>query len=184
MLMDYFLIPLLLFVVSSIFAHELIPQIPFWGWILIYVVVVTFINIRGIGVAAQVNGIVTALLFVAMLSFLAAAANYAFTGNGVSLVSPKAVFNPQLFSVSAVISASVLAVSSYLGFDSITTLAEEVQGSARKIKVAIFIALIVQTVLYFAMSYLGTIVAPNFTSFSNPDTAFFEIAYKVGGSAL
>jgi amino acid transporter len=83
-----------------------------------------------------------------------------------------------------VISASVLAVSSYLGFDSITTLAEEVQGSARKIKVAIFLALSIQTVLYFAMSYFGTIVVPDPAVFADPDTAFYGIAYKVGGSAL
>jgi len=184
MLMDYFLIPLLLFVVSAIFAHELVPQIPFMGWIVIYVVVVTFINIRGIAIAAKVNGIVTALLFASMLSFLVAAAKYALTGEGISLLSTTAVFNPKLFAFPAVIGASVLAVSSYLGFDSITTLAEEVKGSARKIKQAIFIALIVQTLLYFAMSYLGTVIAPDFTLFKNPDTAFFEMAYKVGGSAL
>lgn len=184
MLMDYFLIPMLLYVVSSIFAHELVPQIPFWGWILIYVVPVSFINIRGVEVAAKVNFIVTALMIAALLAFVIAAAKYALTGNGVSILSMNAIYNPKTFSLSAVISGSVLAVLSYLGFDGITTLSEEVHESSKKISLAIFIALVVQTILYFSIAYFGTIVAPDFTAFKNPDTAFFEMAYKVGGSAL
>ncbi|OHB32388.1 MAG: hypothetical protein A2X79_00225 [Desulfuromonadaceae bacterium GWB2_53_15] len=184
MLMDYFLIPLLLYVISSIYAHEMIPQIPLWGWILIYVIPVSYINIRGVEVAAKTNTVVSALLIAALLAFVIAAIHYAVTGTGVSLFSMNAIYNPKMFSMKAVISASVLAVLSYLGFDSITTLAEEVHDSAKKIKLAIFIALTLQSVLYFSLSYFATVVAPDFTTITNPDTAFFELTYKVGGSAL
>lgn len=184
MLMDYFLIPLLLYVISSIYAHEMIPQIPLWGWILIYVIPVSYINIRGVEVAAKTNTVVSALLIAALLAFVIAAIHYAVTGTGVSLFSTDAIYNPKMFSMKAVISASVLAVLSYLGFDSITTLAEEVHDSAKKIKLAIFIALTLQSVLYFSLSYFATVVAPDFAAITNPDTAFFELSYKVGGSAL
>jgi amino acid transporter len=184
MLMDYFLIPMLLYVVSSVFAHELVPQIPFWAWILIYVVPVTFINIRGVEVAAKVNFIMTGLMIAAIVAFVIAAVKYAISGDGVSLFSMKGVYDPKTFSLGAVVSGSVLAVLSYLGFDGITTLSEEVHESTHKISLAIFIALFLQSALYFSVAYFGAIVAPDFTAFKNADTAFFEMAFKVGGSAL
>ena len=184
MLMDYFLIPMLLYVVSALFAHELLPQIPFWAWILIYVVPVTFINIRGVEVAAKVNFIMNGFMVAAVLAFVFAAARYALTGNGVDLFSMNAVYNPKTFSFSAVVSGSVLAVLSYLGFDAITTLSEEAHESSRNIGTAIIIACVLQTVLYFGVAYFGDLIAPDHTALKNPDTAFFEMAFKVGGSAL
>jgi amino acid transporter len=184
MLMDYFLIPMLLYVISALFAHALLPQIPFWAWIVIYVVPVTFVNIRGVEVAAKVNMVMTGLMVAAVVAFVAAALKYALTGGVVSVFSFDAIYNPKTFSLSAVVSGSVLAVLSYLGFDAITTLTEEVHEPGGKISTAIIIACVLQTVLYFSVAYFGTLVAPDFTAFKNPDTAFFEIALKVGGSAL
>ncbi len=184
MLMDYFLIPMLLYVISAMFAHALLPQVPYWAWILIYVVPVTFINIMGVELAAKVNMVMTAIMVAAVLAFVLAAVKYALAGNVVSLFSMQAIYNPKTFSLSAVVSASVLAVLSYLGFDAITTLTEEVHEPAGKISTAIIIACLLQTVLYFGVAYFGTLVAPDFALFKNPDTAFFEIALKVGGSAL
>jgi putrescine importer len=184
MLMDYFLIPMLLYVISAMFANALFPQIPFWCWILLYVVPVTFVNIRGVEVAAKVNMVMTGLMVAAVLAFVVAAVKYALTGQVVSLFSWQAIYNAKTFSLGAVVSGSVLAVLSYLGFDAITTLTEEVHEPSGKISTAIIIACLLQTVLYFGVAYFGTLVAPNFTAFKNPDTAFFEIAFKVGGSAL
>jgi Amino acid transporters len=184
MLLDYFLIPMLLYVVSANFANALLPQIPFWVWVLIYLLFVTIINILGIEVAAKANFIITALMLAAIFSFVIAAVHYTLTGTSGSLFSLQAIYNPANFAWSGILSGAVLAVSSYLGFDAITTMSEETKASSKNISKAILIACGVETVLYLLVAYFGTVVVPDFQSFANPDTAFFDIAFKVGGSAL
>ncbi|KUO76665.1 MAG: hypothetical protein APF81_15825 [Desulfosporosinus sp. BRH_c37] len=184
MLLDYFLIPMLLYVVSSNFANALFPAIPIWGWVLIYLIPVTIINIIGVDVAAKVNFIITGLMIIAIFAFVFAGVKFAITGETVGIFSLQAIYNPDTFSLGAVISGSVLAVSSYLGFDAITTLSEEVEGTSEKISKAIIIACVIETVILLSVAYFGALVAPDFNSFSNPDTAFFDISMTVGGSAL
>lgn len=182
MLLDYVLIPMLLYVVSALYAHEFIPAIPFWGWVLLYVVPITFVNIRGVELAAKTNTIMTILMIAALIAFFAASIKYALTGNA-ELFSWKAIYNAQKFSLNAVVAGSSLAVLSYLGFDAITTLTEEAKDQ-RQVGTAIILACIVQTFIYLGMAYFGTIVAPDVKAFGNPETAVFGMALKVGGAAL
>lgn len=183
MLLDYFLIPMFLYVVSASFASALIPAVPFWVWILIYVIPVTIVNYRGVEVAAKVNVFMAGLMVAAIIAFVIAAVRA--TGDGqVPLFNLKAVYNSELFSMDSVVAGSAMAVLSYLGFDGITTLSEEVNTSTRKVRVAILLACVLQTVLYLAVSYFGILFSPDYTAIGNPDTAFFELAFTVGGEAL
>ena len=88
------------------------------------------------------------------------------------------------FSGGGILAGSVLAISSYLGFDAITTLSEEVDGTSEKIIKAIIIACVIESVIYLSVAYFGSLAVPDFNSFNNPDTAFFDITMKVGGAAL
>lgn len=184
MLLDYFLIPMLLYVVSANFANALIPSIPIWAWVLIYLLPVTLINLIGVEVAAKVNFIMTAFMIAAVLAFVFAGIKFALTGATVGVFSLQAIYNPATFSWTGILSGSVLAVSCYLGFDAITTLSEEANETSNRISSAIIIACVIETIIYLCVAYFGTLVVPDFNSFSNPDTAFFDIALKVGGSAL
>lgn len=184
MLLDYVLIPMLLYVVSALFANALIPEIPFWAWVLIYVIPVTVINICGVEIAAKANFMMTLLMILAIVVFLIASIKYAITGNAAPLFSLRPLYNPADFSITAIAAGASMAVLSYLGFDAITTLSEEANATSKKIGKAIFIACFIQTILYLAVAYFGTLVAPDYTAINNPDTAFFEIAFTVGGSAL
>jgi len=182
-LLDYFLIPTLLYVISANFANALVPQVPFWVWVLIYVIPVTFINIRGVEVAAKFNFVITALMMLAVVAFVLAAAKYAYGTEGYSILSLSAIYNPKTFEWNAVVSGSAMAVLCYLGFDAITTLSEEAHETSHKMGIAIILACLIQTAIYLSIAYFGTIVTPEF-KFENVDTAFFDIAFKVGGSAL
>lgn len=183
-LLDYFLIPTLLYVISANFVHALIPEIPFWVWTIIYVIPVTIINIMGVEVAAKVNFIITVLMVAAVVAFVAATCKYVLGTPGYSVITPTAIFNPATFSWNAVVAGSAMAVLCYLGFDAITTLSEEADETSHKMGTAIILACVIQTVLYLSIAYFGTIVAPSFTQFKDVDTVFFFMAFKVGGSAL
>ena len=184
MLLDYFLIPMLLYVVSANFANALFPAIPVWGWVLIYLIPVTIVNLVGVQVAAKVNFIITGLMIIAVFAFVFAAVKFALTGDTGGIFSLKVIYNPDTFSWGGILAGSVLAISSYLGFDAITTLSEEVDGTSEKISKAIIIACVIETLIYLSVAYFGSLTVPDFNSFNNPDTAFFDITMKVGGAAL
>lgn len=184
MLLDYVLIPMLLFVISANFANALIPQVPFWAWILLYVSVITVINLMGVEVAAKTNFMMYGLMILAVVAFVFAAVKYALGGNTTSVFSLKAVYDAKSFSLSPVMAASAMAVLSYLGFDAITTLTEEAAIPPKKVGHSIVLACVIQTVIYVSVAYFATLVTPDYTSVKNVDTAFFDIALTVGGTAF
>lgn len=185
MLIDYLVFPMLLYVVSANYAAMLVPWIPFWGWVLIYLIPVTIINLFGIELAAKVNFVTGAFMILAVIAFVIAGVNYALTGGAtMGLFSAKAIFNPATFTAGGLLAGSVLGVCSYLGFDGITTLSEEADETPRKINNAIIIAVVIETILYLLVAYFGSLAAFDFKAFANPDTAFFDIAIKVGGTAF
>ena len=183
-LLDYFLIPTLLYVISANFVHALIPEIPFWVLTLIYVIPVTVVNIMGVELAAKINFIITMLMIAAVVAFVSAAFRFTLITPGYSVFTPEAIYNPATFSWNAVVSGSAMAVLCYLGFDAITTLSEEANETSHKMGIAIILACVIQTILYLSIAYFGLIVAPSFTQFKDVDTVFFFMAFKVGGSAL
>ncbi|MBP2643272.1 MAG: hypothetical protein H6Q67_1159 [Firmicutes bacterium] len=183
MLLDYMLIPLLLYIVSANYAHALLPMIPYWAWILIFVIPVTIVNYRGVEVAAKVNLIITVVLFASVLAFIIAAVGYA-EGNSIPVFQLSAIYNSDTFSVTGVVAGAAMAVLSYLGFDGITTLSEEANVSSAKIKKAIIAACGFQTIIFVAIAYFATMYAPDYTAFKDIDTIFYDITYQVGGTAL
>src|SRR5699024_6677892 len=101
-----------------------------------------------------------------------------------AIVSMQGLVNSDTFSTSVVVAGASIAVLSYLGFDAVTTMAEDSQVTGRMVGTAAVICLLFAFVFYIAQVYFATLVMPDFTSFASQDTAFFEIATVVGGSAL
>lgn len=181
MLLDYVLIPLLLYVISANFACALFPQIPYWVWVLIFIIPVTIVNLLGIDVAAKVNNAMTMLMLLGVFCFIALAIINLTDGGLTKSLLLNGVYNPETFSFKPLISASAIAVLSYLGFDAITTLSEEVNGSGSKVGAAAILACIFQTIIYISVVYFAVLTVPDFMSLDNPDTAFFNVAHVVGG---
>jgi len=183
--LDYFLIPMFLYLISAVFANALVPAIPFWIWVIIYVVPCMIVNILGIELAAKVNLVMTGLMVASILAFTIAAIRYAALGiDGASLATPTAIFNPATFNFQGVLGGTIIAVMSYLGFDSISTLAEEATVPPKKVGLSIIYCLIIMTVLYFLTAYFGTVVAPDVSIFPDINSVFFDMCLKVGGLGL
>jgi len=184
MLLDYVFIPLVLIVVSGNFANALIPQVPFWIWIIICTIIVTSINLIGIEVAAKANYIISGIMILGIISFIIAAVKYISGEHISSTALVEAVYNSKNFSFNSVIGASSLAVVSYFGFDAISTMTEDAAVSAKKVGQSIVIACVIQTIIFISVVYFATLVTPNYAAIKNTDVAFFEIALTVGGSAF
>ncbi|WP_408065696.1 APC family permease [[Lactobacillus] timonensis] len=94
-----------------------------------------------------------------------------------------AFYNPTHFNFSGVLQATGIVIVSYLGFDAISTLAEEATEPRRSVGRAIIGAIVGIGSLFVITTWLAGWVAPNYLSL-NPATAFSQIINRVGGPVL
>src|SRR5690606_25935285 len=86
-LMDYLFIPMVNFLLFGIFFSAAFPEIPMQLWILVLIVVVTYVNVKGVKVGARANMLVLSLslLFLLIFSILSIKAIVQGTGTGMLL---------------------------------------------------------------------------------------------------
>lgn len=184
MILDYVFIPVIVYLLAASYANALIPSIPVWIWICLFLVIVTVINLIGNELAMKANISVVIIMLLAFIAFIIAAVAYMTGNDSIGLVHESAFFNPDTFSFGALISGTAIAVVGYLGFDAITTMAEEANVKGNRIGWAIILACAIQTLFAVTIAYFGTSLMPDFANILNPDNAFFDIATTVGGTAL
>lgn len=180
-LMDYLFLPMLNYLTAGIFLSAAFPEIPSYIWILFMIAVITFINIRGIKVTANINTLLISYQFLVILFFCLFAVKGVISGMGTgTLVSTLPFLNPEVSFSFVLAGASILCLS-FLGFDSVTTLSEETIHSEKTIPRAIFLIACIGGALFIGISYIAHMAYPDFTSFKNTDSAAFEVAVFVGG---
>ncbi|GAA5106966.1 APC family permease [Orbus sasakiae] len=183
-LLDYLLIPALVYVFSAIAMHELFPAVERWQWLIFFLVTATVVNLKGISFTAKMNIVFLIGELVVFAIFVAVGlyALYQGQGNGELTLAP--LYQPDVFSVGLVMKAVSIAALSFLGFDAISTLAEEVKGDpAKQIGRAALITLFVMGIIFMAQTWIAVDLAAGLT-FSSPDTIFYQIAQAAGGEWL
>ncbi|MDD3169728.1 MAG: APC family permease, partial [Eubacteriales bacterium] len=183
MLLDYGLFPLLLFTFSAGYVAEFTSVLPVWAWVGIFVLIVALINIFGIGVTAKANFFIAALQIVALIAFFVYAIIALSKGVGSGeVITPTAVINPSKFDMSLIIGAVAIACINYLGFDAVTTLSEESSNPRKTMRIAPLLVCLVMGSIFFVQVYFGQCLWPDYTSYPNPDQAFFYIIDSIGGT--
>jgi len=154
-------------------------------WVILFVGLSTLLNVRGIKWTAHANLILTAVMFLVIAIFVVDAVHFLWLKTGWSgLFSTRPIYNPHTFNLRAVGTATSLAAVTYVGFDGITTLAEDVREPKRTVPLAIVLVCIVIGLCAFLQTYLGQLVWPDYNTFKNLDTAFFDVCSLVGGKFL
>src|SRR5579863_6719279 len=137
MILDYFLIPLLSVIYAALTANRLLPQVPYWIWAISFTVAITLINVRGIRVTARAGDAMMALMTVCAALFVVLAVRWMVLQHGVAaLVAPGVVYDPKTYSLRPLMLGAAIASLSYIGFDAISTLAEDTIHPERDISVA------------------------------------------------
>lgn len=182
-LLDYVLVPALLYLVASVAMNSIIGSIPVWIWLAAFVVLNTVVNYMGIQMTALVNKFMLIGELIVLAIFLAVGIWAVATGKGNGF-SFDAFFNHDTFTVSLVLGAVSIAVLSFLGFDGISMLAEENRESANSIGRAMVAALLLAGVLFIAQTWVASMLVPdagNLIANGDPNgTAFYDAA-RVGG---
>ncbi len=185
MILDYVLVPLLSAVYVALTAARLAPAVPYAVWAFLFAAGVTVVNLYGIRVTARASRVMMLIMTASTVSFIVLAARRVVLESGpAALFQSTAVLNPATFAVSPLIAAAAVATLSYLGFDAVSTLAEDTRQPDKDIGFATVLVCILQTVFCFLISYLATLVWPPARPFPDAETAILDISRLTGGGAM
>jgi amino acid transporter len=182
-LLDYILIPALLYVVSAVAMRGLMPAVPGWIWLVGFVAFNAFVNLLGIHFTARINWYLLILELVTLALFMTLGSIALARGAGAGALTLKPVYDPTVFSFATVAGATSIAVLSFLGFDGISTLAEENKGAAGDVGRATLLALLLVGALFILQTWVATDLARGM-HFTSPADAFYEISARAGGAWL
>lgn len=176
-LLDYFFLPMVAWLIQSIYLNAQFPGVPVWGWLILNVVVTTVINALGIVLADRVNKTLMTLTGIGIAAFVVLCIGHLTSAAPASLTAP--LWNPAT-TVAAVSAGAAIAAYSFLGFDAISTLSEETVNPKRNIPRGILLAVIIGGVIFVAVSYVMQLVHPG-GSFTDSSTASYTMSVLVGG---
>lgn len=182
LLLDYIFLPLLSYLLIGIYMSEYFPAVPAWVWVLGSISLVTFLNLIGIESITRVNWILVVVQLVFIVVFVAlSVSSLSGQGEPVSLFKP---FYHDGFSVPLVMTGAAVLCLSFLGFDAVSTMAEETSNPQYRIPLAIMVVSLVGGLLFLLVSYFAQQVFPDWASFADPDSASVDVMRRVGGELL
>jgi amino acid transporter len=179
-LLDYILIPALLYLFSAIALQPIFPNVPEWIWLTGFVSFNVVVNLIGIEFTARANRYLLAIELVVLTLFVVLGLIALYSGHGAGRLTLRPVYDPGVFSIATVAGATSIAVLSFLGFDGISTLSEENSGDRNSVGRATVLSLLLVGVLFMLQTWIATDLS-NGMRFSSPGTAFYEIARLAGG---
>ncbi len=181
--LDYLLLPMINAILSAIYMGAVFPDVPFWVWVLLTVGICTAMNLIGVKLAASMNIILVGIqLVVAVVFVVLTIVNITNGANGSGFSArPFISSDVQLVAISA--GAAVLALS-FLGFDAVSTLAEEAERPERDIPRAIFIIIGVAGAFFVTVTYVMQVLFPDVSELGDIVGASPEIAKYIGGAAF
>jgi amino acid transporter len=148
-LLDYLLIPAFVYVLIAVALESLLPGIDRGVWIVSMVAATTAVNWFGITVTSRANFVAVALQIIVIVGFLILGLIALYGGKGDGGLTLKPVFDAAHFDAGKIFSATSICIMSFLGFDAVSTLAEEVEGGDRRIVGKAIIAVLVLSAVFF-----------------------------------
>jgi amino acid transporter len=196
MFMDYMFLPIICVIYCSITANHLVSFIPYHLWLIIFAASFTLLNLMGLKIAAITNRVLMIVMSVVVFYFMGSAAWYVCSHNGFhSLFSLHPFYNPSTFALTSVAPAFALAALTYIGFDGVTTLSEEVDNPKKNVLLAAVLTCVITGIWSGVQVYLAQLAWPDWNSFTAGlqtdaarnnalDTAIMRVAHRAGGLTL
>ncbi len=150
-LLDYLLIPAFVYVLIAVALGTLIPGVDRSVWIVAMVTVTLGINWFGVTVTSRANLIAVAIQALVMLAFIALCVVALESGKGTGALTVAPFWHGWPFDGGAIFTATSICVMSFLGFDAISTLSEEVEGNDPRIVGRAIIGVLVISALFFVL---------------------------------
>jgi amino acid transporter len=177
-LLDYLLVPTLLYVFGAESMVGIFPGTERWMWAIVFVVVNTVVNLIGIRSLARFNRVFLTIELVFLAIFVVIAINALATGRIAGAdFGLQQLWDSDKVTPALIASALSIAVLSFLGFDGISTLAEEATGGRKAAGTAMVSALLIVAVLFVGQTWLAAALAAGTASFDDAHVgnAFFDL---------
>jgi len=125
------------------------------------IVGISTLLVVGIHESARANNVIVAIKLVIIVVFIAAAAPFFSTAHWVTAANPEGHFippnlGPGLFGLSGIVRGAAVVFFAYIGFDAVSTAAQEAKNPKRDMPIGILGSLAVCTVLYVAVGFVLT----------------------------
>ena len=177
MVMDYILNPMICIVWCSKGAMEFVPEAPYVVWAIAFFALFTWLNLRGVKASARFNTVLAAGMGVVIIVFLALSARYVIghaTGGADYFLRP--FYDRPRWQLGSVLNATSVAVLTYIGFDGISTLSEEVENPRRNILLATVFTCLFIGILAAIEVYAAQLIWPTGEAYPSEETAFAHAA--------
>ena len=184
MLLDYVVNPVICTIWCAKAMLNLFPQAPYAFWAIFFVALFTGLNLRGIRATARTNQILTAIMGVVIVWTVGAMIRFVFGNAPASSDFIRPFYDPDLFSWRSISNGASIAVLTYIGFDGISTLSEEVKNPRRNILLGTVGTCLIIGILSLVQVYWGQMVWPAKEAYPDIDTAYLHIAGRAGGDLL
>jgi basic amino acid/polyamine antiporter, APA family len=123
----------------------------------------TVLLVIGVHESSRVNNVIVAIKLAIIVTFIAAAAPYVSTAHWVTAGNPHGQFippnvGPGEFGLSGVVRGAAVVFFAYIGFDAVSTTAQEAKNPKRDMPIGILGSLAICTVLYLAVGFVLTAI--------------------------
>jgi amino acid transporter len=175
-LLDYLLIPAFVYVAISVAFGALVPGVDRAAWVLLLVAFTTIVNWFGVIVTTRASLIAVIVQVIVLACFAGLAMASLSHGFGSGALTLRPFYSPGHFQAGALFSATSLCIMTFLGFDAVSTLSEEVRGSDQGlIGRAIIAVLLISASFFTLLAWVFGNALPGIT-IGDPASAYLDLA--------
>ncbi|WP_241108368.1 APC family permease [Pseudomonas sp. MPFS] len=182
LLLDYLFLPMINYLVIGLFLNLAFPAVPAWVFVVATIGLVTLLNIRGIGSVSSMSNLIVCAQMVFVVVFLAMVLRQLAGAPSLDLSAPWIGDGSQSGLLPLMAGAAVLCLS-FLGFDAVSTLAEETRDPRRDIPRAILITTLGAGLLFILLAMASQLALPG-SQFKDAESAASEVMLHTGGRFL
>ncbi|NBM55753.1 APC family permease [Proteus vulgaris] len=181
-LLDYLFMPMINILLAKIYLQAIFPGVEPWIFVFGLVALMTFFNLRGINVVANLNTAIVIVQVAVMVVFVGLLIHGVYNGEGAGELWTFRPFASVDAQVIPMITGATILCFSFLGFDGISTLSEETPNAGKVIPKAIFLTALIGGIIFIAVSYFLQLYFPDISRFKNPEESQPEIMLYVAGA--
>ena len=181
MLLDYLLLPMVCYLLIGIYVNEYFPALPVWVIVVGCAALGAIFNIVGVKTASIIDSIIIAAQIIFTIVTIILCIMYVCGTDGLSLFSSRAIVNPDTFNMTAVLNAAAILCVSFVGFDAVTTMAEETKDPDKVMTPAIMGVCVGAGIMFFITAYALNVAWPEAnTLIEDPDVGIYEFYPAIG----
>jgi putrescine importer len=179
--LDYLFTPMINALICSIYTRSLFPNFPTWLVIVLFLLVTTLANIFSLKFSVSMNTLFVGWQVTTVLIFVGLCITQLYQAKGVEGLFSLQPFYSEDMNFSLLISGASILAFSFLGFDAVTTLAEEAKDPIQSIPKAISLIVIIGGALFVTASYFEQSILSLFPKIDDVEGTSSIVAQHLGG---